>query len=93
MEVHGDLSLTGLSRRLDEANVNRTILKALLEKAQDDLIDERRLLRYRIVKSLLSLEATVEWVRRKTMHLLIHRIKDAATKISTRSILHLIDTS
>jgi len=52
----------------------------------------RRLLRYGIVKSLLSLEATVEWVRRKTMHLLIHRIKDAVPKVSTRSILHLIDT-
>jgi len=40
IEVHGDLSLTSLSRRLDEANVNREILKALLEKAQDELIDE-----------------------------------------------------
>lgn len=71
------------------------LIHAHLVSLTHTLLDilRRRLLRYRIVKSLLSLEATVEWVRRKTMHLLIHRIKDAASKISTRSILHLIDTS
>jgi len=31
--VHGDLNITRLSRGLDEANVNREILKAVLEKA------------------------------------------------------------
>jgi len=38
--VHGNLNLRILSRRLDEVNVNREILKALLEKAQDRLINE-----------------------------------------------------
>jgi len=38
--VHGDLNVTGLSRQLDEANVNREILKAIIEKAQEELVDE-----------------------------------------------------
>ncbi len=51
----------------------------------------RRLLRYSIVKSLLSIEATVEWVRKKAMHLFIHKIRN--TKLSNKSILRLIDTN
>ena len=51
----------------------------------------RRLLRYSIVKSLLSIEATVEWVRKRTMHLFIHRVRDA--KLPIRSILRMIDTN
>ena len=50
----------------------------------------RRLLRYSITGNLLSLEATVEWVRRKAMHLFIHRLRNA--ELSTRSLLRLIDT-
>ena len=38
--MHGDLNVTGLSRQLDEANVNREILKAVIEKAQEELVDE-----------------------------------------------------
>ena len=51
----------------------------------------RRLLRYSIVKCLLSIEATVEWVRKKTMHLFIHKVRDA--KLPIRSILRMIDTT
>ena len=50
----------------------------------------RRLLRYSIVKSLPSIEATVEWVRRKAMHLFIHKIRNI--KLPNKSLLRLIDT-
>jgi transposase-like protein len=40
LEIHGDIRLAGLSRDLDEANVNREILKAVIEKAQDQLVTE-----------------------------------------------------
>ncbi len=50
----------------------------------------RRLLRYSVTGGLLSLEATVEWVRRKCMHGFIHRLRDSDR--STRSLLRLIDT-
>jgi len=50
----------------------------------------RRLLRYGIVKSLPSLEWTVEWVRRKAMHLFIHVVRDATKPI--RCVLRMIDT-
>jgi hypothetical protein len=50
----------------------------------------RRLLRYSIVKSFPSIEATVEWVRKKAMHLFIHKIRN--TKLPNKSILRLIDT-
>ena len=51
----------------------------------------RRLLRYFILKSLLSFEATVEWIRRKAMHLFIHKLRKANQ--STRSLLRLINTN
>jgi hypothetical protein len=50
----------------------------------------RRLLRYSIMKSFPSIEGTVEWVRRKAMHLFIHKIRN--TKLPNKSILRLIDT-
>ena len=53
----------------------------------------RRLPRYGVVGKPLSLEAAVEWVRRKTMHFFMRRAREAATEKSTRSILRLIDTS
>jgi transposase-like protein len=40
LEIHGDIKLPSLSRDLDTANVNKEILKAVIEKAQDRLIDE-----------------------------------------------------
>ena len=40
LEVHGDIKVACLSRELDEANVNRGILKAVVVKVQDQLIDE-----------------------------------------------------
>nr|MDO8080406.1 transposase [Candidatus Freyarchaeota archaeon] len=40
IQVTGDLSLIPLSRSLDEANLNKEVLRAVLEKAQDQLIDE-----------------------------------------------------
>ena len=36
----------------------------------------RRLFRYSIVKSLLSFEATVDWISRKAMHLFMHKIRN-----------------
>jgi hypothetical protein len=50
----------------------------------------RRLFRYSITGGLLSLEAMVEWVRRKCMYGFIHRLRDSDQ--STRSLLRLIDT-
>jgi hypothetical protein len=50
----------------------------------------RRLLRYSVTGCLLSLEAVVEWVRRKAMHGFIHRVRES--ELSTRSLLRLIDT-
>jgi len=50
----------------------------------------RRLLRYSVTGCLLSLEAAVEWVRRKAMHGFIHRLR--GSDLSTRSLLRLIDT-
>jgi len=51
----------------------------------------RRLLRYSIMKSLPSVGATVEWVRKRAMHLFIHKVREA--KLPIKSILRLVDTS
>ena len=40
IEINGDLNITSLSRGLDEANLNRAILKSVLEKAQEELVDQ-----------------------------------------------------
>ncbi|NWF86239.1 transposase [Candidatus Bathyarchaeota archaeon] len=74
--------------RTSEAALIHAHLVALAHTLLDVL--RRRLLRYSIVKSLLSFEATVEWVRRKAMHLFIHKLRDA--NLSTRSLLRLINT-
>jgi hypothetical protein len=50
----------------------------------------RRLLRYSVVGRLLSFEETVEWVRRKAMHLFLHRVKEANGPF--RNILMMINT-
>ena len=50
----------------------------------------RRLARYFIVKGLLSFEGTVEWIRKKAMHLFMHRVRNS--KEPFRSILRMIDT-
>jgi hypothetical protein len=50
-----------------------------------------RLLRYHIVKCKLSVEETVEWVRKKAAHFFIHKVKES--KLSMRSILRLINTN
>ena len=51
----------------------------------------RRLLRYFIVKGLMSFEATVEWIRKRAMHLFMRRIRDSTQPF--RSILRMIDTN
>jgi len=51
----------------------------------------RRLLRYGIKKSLMSIEATVKWVREKAGHILAHEIRDS--KLPMRSILRMINTN
>jgi DDE superfamily endonuclease len=51
----------------------------------------RRLLRYGIVKGKLSIEETIEWVRKKAMHLFMHRVRES--KLPMRSILSLINTN
>lgn len=50
----------------------------------------RRLLRYSIVGRLLSFEETVDWVRRKAMHMFMHRVKEANGPF--RNILMMINT-
>jgi hypothetical protein len=51
----------------------------------------RRLLRYSIVRCLPTLGATVEWLRKRAMHLFIHKVREA--KLPIKSILRFIDTS
>jgi hypothetical protein len=51
----------------------------------------RRLLRYHIVKCMLSLEKTIEWIRKKAAHLFMHKVKDS--KLPMKSILRLINTN
>jgi len=51
----------------------------------------RRLLRYSITKKLLSFEETIDWIRRKAMHLFLHRVKNANQ--SSRNLLMMIDTN
>ncbi|HJW65616.1 MAG TPA: transposase [Candidatus Bathyarchaeia archaeon] len=51
----------------------------------------RRLLRYSMVRCLPTIGATVEWVRKRAMHLFIHKVREA--KLPIKSILRLVDTS
>jgi hypothetical protein len=51
----------------------------------------RRLIRYSVVKRMLSFEATVEWIRRKTMHLFTHRVRTSRQPF--RNMLRMIDTN
>jgi len=50
----------------------------------------RRLLRYSVVKGMLSFEGTVEWIRKRAMHLFMHRVRNSTEPF--RSILRIIDT-
>jgi len=50
----------------------------------------RRLLRYSIVGYLMSFEATVEWIRKKAMHLFMHAVRNSSQPF--RSVLRMIDT-
>ena len=74
--------------RESEAALTHAHLVALAYTLLDVL--RRRLLRYGIVKSIQSLEWTVEWVRKKAMHLFIHVVRDATKPI--RCVLRMIDT-
>ena len=51
----------------------------------------RRLLRYSIVRCLPTLGGTVEWVRKRAMHLFIHIVREA--KLLIKSILRQVDTN
>lgn len=51
----------------------------------------RRLLRYHIVNCVLSVEGTVEWVRKKVAYIFIHRVKDS--KFPMKNILRMINTN
>jgi hypothetical protein len=51
----------------------------------------RRLVRYSIVGGLLSFEGMVEWIRRRAMHLFIHKVRES--KQPFRSILRMINTN
>jgi len=90
-DFHKGAKFLGLGEyrfRESEAALTHAHLVALTYTLLDVL--RRRLLRYRVVKSLPSLEWTVEWIRRKAMHLFIHVIKDATKPIG--SLLRMIDT-
>ena len=51
----------------------------------------RRLLRYHVVECKLSIEETVEWVRKKAAYLFLHKVRES--KLSMRCILNLINTN
>jgi hypothetical protein len=90
-KFHKEVKMLGFGEyrfRASEAALIHAHLVILAYTLLDVL--RRRLLRYCVVKSLPSIEATVEWVRRKAMHLFIHKIRN--TKLTNRSILRLIDT-
>ena len=74
--------------RTSEAALIHAHLVALAHTLLDLL--RRRLLRYSIVGNLLSLEGTIEWLRRSAMHLFIHKVR--SLKAPTKKILKLIDT-
>jgi len=74
--------------RTSEAALIHAHLVALAHTLLDVL--RRRLLRYSIVRSRLSIGGTVEWLRRSAMHLFIHKVR--SLKAPTRTILGLIDT-
>ena len=74
--------------RASEAALIHAHLVVLAYTLLDTL--RRRLLRYSIVKSLLSIEATVEWVRKKAGHLFMHKVRNS--KLPNRSLLQLINT-
>lgn len=74
--------------RESEAALTHAHLVSLAYTLLDVL--RRRLLRYRIVKSTPSLEWTMEWVRKKAMHLFIHAVRDATKPI--KCVLRMIDT-
>ena len=75
--------------RASEAALTHAHLVVLAYTLLDAL--RRRLLRYHVVKSLLSIEATVEWIRRKSVHLLIRKVKESI--LPMRSILRMINTN
>lgn len=75
--------------RMSEAALIHAHLVSLACTLLDVL--RRRLLRYSIVKGLLSFEAMVDWLRKRAMHLLMHRIRDSTKPF--RSILKMIDTN
>jgi len=91
-EFHKEANFLGLGEyrfRESEAALIHAHLVSLAYTLLDTL--RRRLLRYSIVKCLLSIEATVEWMRKRAMHLFIHKVRDA--KLPIRSILRMIDTN
>ena len=75
--------------RMSEAALIHAHLVSLACTLLDVL--RRRLVRYSIVKSLLSFEGTVEWIRRKAMHLFMHKVREATQPF--RSILKIINTN
>jgi len=75
--------------RESEAALTHAHLVTLVYTLLDVL--RRRLLRYNISKEgLYTLEQTVEWVRRKAMHLFIHMVRETTKPIG--SLLRRIDT-
>src|SRR5665647_1888351 len=67
--------------RASEAALIHAHLVVLAYTLLDTL--RRRLLRYSIVKSVLSIEATVEWVRKKAGHLFMNKVRNS--KLPNRS--------
>lgn len=75
--------------RKSEAALTRAHLVSLAYTLLDVL--RRRLLRYGIVNELHSLEWSIEWVRRKAMHLFMHVIRETTKTIGR--LVRMIDTS
>jgi hypothetical protein len=91
-KFHKEVKLLGFGEyrfRTSEAALIHAHLVVLAYILLDVL--RRRLLRYNVVECKLSIEETVEWVRKKAAHLFMHRVRES--KLPMRSILNLINTN
>jgi hypothetical protein len=91
-EFHKGAKHLGLGEyrfRESEAALTHAHLVSLAYTLLDVL--RRRLLRYGIVNELHSLEWSIEWVRRKAMHLFMHVIRETTKPIGC--LVRMIDTS
>ena len=80
-----------LCTSLSGVSVEELVGHALVMCRINKFHKEAKFLGFGVVKSLLSIEATVEWIRRKSVHLLMHKVKESI--LPMRSILRMINTN